>query len=552
MKYMKERLVQETTPGNEDAAAEIIGALLLVAVISVTIGMVALVVFSGSSYVETPALRVDITNEEGVIDLIHQGGDTLYRETTQILVDGVDRTDDFEIPGGDAWSTFSVGDYLVSSIPCTGGTTIQIISTDSRNPTVIESLTCGPGIPPPVANFTFSPASGYISQMFSFTDLSTGDPDSLEWDFGDGEISIEQNPTHIYNTAGIYDVKLKSCNEGGCNSTTKTLTVFGFSDFVTNESVFVYGTKLFFKGRHIEGKGSTVIITGDLSSDELDGGTDIHISNIYVNGSVDLGNKNNDLGSITDLGLIYITGDLNIGSSDIVYGNEVYVGGNVVLYSVISGDLYTNGDLDFNNGNINKETHVNGDLNLNGGGQISNNIYTDGNLAIAGWCPNIYGSVFINYTGSLSSIGGCNYLLGKCHKVDSVPEFSMPVFLDIPIPSLKLGQWYEDHGYVNTPSLVNGIKIFDDTSYSTEVTTYGSAENVVIVSGGDIDIYVDRSDYKVTGVFFAPNGKVTFHDNSYFEGVVIARDGFYVLDGGSRVYFEEISNYISNPDNYPF
>ena len=56
--------------------------------------------------------------------------------------------------------------------------------------------------------------------------------------------------------------------------------------------------------------------------------------------------------------------------------------------------------------------------------------------------------------------------------------------------------------------------------------------------------------YPVTGVLFAPNGRVTFH-GSYFEGVVIARDGFYV-DYGTDVEFRNIANYISDPENYPF
>ena len=133
MKCSKDLSVKGMISGDESAVAELIDALLLTAVIAVVIGMLAIVVFSGTSAVETPALRVSTVDGGGYIDLIHQGGDTLSRETTQILVDGADRTDDFETPEGDPWITFSVGDILESSLPCTEGTVIQIVSTDSRN-----------------------------------------------------------------------------------------------------------------------------------------------------------------------------------------------------------------------------------------------------------------------------------------------------------------------------------------------------------------------------------------------------------------------------------
>ncbi|WP_421908848.1 PKD domain-containing protein [Methanolacinia petrolearia] len=297
MKFRKYLSAKKFISEDEGAVAELIGALLLTAVIAVVIGMLALVVFSGTSAVETPALRVSIVDGGGYIDLIHQGGDTLKRETTQILVDGVDMTDDFKTPEGNAWSTFSVGDILESSIPSTEGTVIQVISTDSRNPTVIESITTQPGIPAPVANFTFTPVSGYAPLEVSFEDLSTGDPTSWFWDFGDNTSSTSKNPTHTYNNSSTYPVTLTACNEGGCSSITINVTVFGFSDFVTNESVFVYGTKLYFMGDTVVGNGSTIIITGDLLSDELNKNANISVSNIYINGSVDLSRGSIYLGS---------------------------------------------------------------------------------------------------------------------------------------------------------------------------------------------------------------------------------------------------------------
>ena len=48
-------------------------------------------------------------------------------------------------------------------------------------------------------------------------------PCTYVWDFGDGQTSTEENPTHSYAKAGSFPVKLTATNAGGTDS--KTLTV---------------------------------------------------------------------------------------------------------------------------------------------------------------------------------------------------------------------------------------------------------------------------------------------------------------------------------------
>ncbi len=74
---------------------------------------------------------------------------------------------------------------------------------------------------PPVADFAGSPTSGTRPLEVTFTDLSTGVIDSWSWDFGDGNTSTAQNPTHTYVAAGTYTVSLTVTNPDGSDTETK-------------------------------------------------------------------------------------------------------------------------------------------------------------------------------------------------------------------------------------------------------------------------------------------------------------------------------------------
>jgi len=73
---------------------------------------------------------------------------------------------------------------------------------------------------PPVASFSYlAECTGEVI----FSDLSTNNPDSWSWDFGDGNSSNLENPTHVYVTSGTYTVELTSSN--GIGSGTETIIV---------------------------------------------------------------------------------------------------------------------------------------------------------------------------------------------------------------------------------------------------------------------------------------------------------------------------------------
>lgn len=77
---------------------------------------------------------------------------------------------------------------------------------------------------PPVANFTASKTTGSNTLSVKFTDHSTGSEIvKWLWDFGDGETSTEQHPTHYYAQPGKYTVSL-TCTNVRSTSDTKTST----------------------------------------------------------------------------------------------------------------------------------------------------------------------------------------------------------------------------------------------------------------------------------------------------------------------------------------
>ena len=49
---------------------------------------------------------------------------------------------------------------------------------------------------------------------------------SYKWEFGDGAVSNEQNPTHVYTKEGAYTAKLTVTDDkGATNTATATVTV---------------------------------------------------------------------------------------------------------------------------------------------------------------------------------------------------------------------------------------------------------------------------------------------------------------------------------------
>ncbi|MEA3444127.1 MAG: LamG-like jellyroll fold domain-containing protein, partial [Bacteroidota bacterium] len=69
-----------------------------------------------------------------------------------------------------------------------------------------------------IADFTANVTTGTSPLTVEFADLSTGNPTSWLWDFGDGASDTLQNPVHIYQTAGIFNVSMVASNSNGSDT----------------------------------------------------------------------------------------------------------------------------------------------------------------------------------------------------------------------------------------------------------------------------------------------------------------------------------------------
>ncbi len=104
---------------------------------------------------------------------------------------------------------------------------------------LLASFTAGCSKSGPEADFSASPRSGYPPLDVQFTDESTGNIETWEWDFdNDGTVdSTERNPQFTYDEIGNYTVSLTVSGPGGSNTVTKASYVKvqpcpRFADFI--------------------------------------------------------------------------------------------------------------------------------------------------------------------------------------------------------------------------------------------------------------------------------------------------------------------------------
>lgn len=126
------------------------------------------------------------------------------------------------------WSTNSVNDTLVITTSGKYWLTVKSINNCLATDTIIVIVSGSA----PTANFS-NTAGICLGKSMQFNDLSTAAAGntivSWAWDFGDSQITTQQNPMHVYLDTGSFKVILNIITDGGCsNQLSKVVKVYPY------------------------------------------------------------------------------------------------------------------------------------------------------------------------------------------------------------------------------------------------------------------------------------------------------------------------------------
>ncbi len=95
-----------------------IGALLLVAVISLAVSIAGVTILSSVNTSQVPAVTFSLANESKNVTIVHTGGDPLPAGSYRIYVDGKDQTVSFSpTPSATPFQTGTTLRYAGDSLP---------------------------------------------------------------------------------------------------------------------------------------------------------------------------------------------------------------------------------------------------------------------------------------------------------------------------------------------------------------------------------------------------------------------------------------------------
>lgn len=75
-----------------------------------------------------------------------------------------------------------------------------------------------------VASFTVSPTPAMVGDTINFQNTSEN-ANTFDWDFGDGNGSIEENPSHIYTAEETFTIHLEVTNADGSDEASRNLLI---------------------------------------------------------------------------------------------------------------------------------------------------------------------------------------------------------------------------------------------------------------------------------------------------------------------------------------
>lgn len=171
---------------------------------------------------------VTVTNTSGCTSTastqVTVGGQVISNNNSTAICQGQTATLDAGYPGFTyQWSNGSTAQTI--TVSTAGAYSVTVTDPGGCTGTIANTVQVNP-----LPQAAFTPNDECINDTVFFSDLSSangGGIVSWNWDFGDGNISYAQDPTHIYNNAGAYPITLTVTSDQGCTSTlTDTLNIY--------------------------------------------------------------------------------------------------------------------------------------------------------------------------------------------------------------------------------------------------------------------------------------------------------------------------------------
>ncbi|HMA06032.1 MAG TPA: DUF2341 domain-containing protein [Methanomicrobiales archaeon] len=127
-----------------DGVSEILGAIFLIAVAVLAMGIIVVILLSGPLPTRIPAFSGLITNSSSTVFITHEGGDPLYPGTFQVLVDGKDETSNFT---KSFTGPFTLGKVMNATLPSMPRRVVLVFNTSWGGGTILASADLGETIP---------------------------------------------------------------------------------------------------------------------------------------------------------------------------------------------------------------------------------------------------------------------------------------------------------------------------------------------------------------------------------------------------------------------
>ena len=142
----------------------------------------------------------------------------------------------------------------------------------------------------PTTDFTHTTVeAGKPTQFQNLCQSNDGTKLNYVWNFDDGSVSNEQNPTHTFTHTGQYEVTLSASSESGCHNSISNIVSVGVNSSLLVETIMpvdsqtIYTKKVIFKWKEIDGcKQYNLQIATDNNFNNLIVDTNVNTTNVSV------------------------------------------------------------------------------------------------------------------------------------------------------------------------------------------------------------------------------------------------------------------------------